>query len=778
MSMNAGFQLSLELSKVFPIHAVAENVAKQILQYARDLRKSGSDIVVEEDLAEVLGRGRIEPDVEDKFKAAVKITSISSLHPGSDVRLDSGPGPTMIRALRERKHFSTVVQLSFLAWTHERVSLASALAEAMLKRYELEIYGATSPPGYEGIAGTIEVCSSQSSTFCWDYYIELVESQLRASISGYRHSKDYMALTPAILSGALDYLYLVQQLPESRRIVISKASGVITLVIWAHYILGLNVFITSEAGNIAVFGSKQVAHVTIVWSEPRMSDGYHFVYDGDSRDAVVEIQLFDEEMTVVMESSSEPNQMKRIESEERHTILGCGTLYLRRMFNDELITHDADPIYVESVNLATAIAACASQRVYSNLTFNPFSAITNESTTSNTAYEISPLEIWRILAAAKILFAGITENIDTAAVNSYMEFHSEGPLNEASLPNSCTAYLKRLPHKPIKERPAKHYIRRILHIASLVFLLAHVAELEKCAEMPIRLLNGISELQPSLTRAVEFPMEGLLIDSGCILQAMHSLLSSTILASSQTSSRLPFLTSDFGWSIFLDTIGNKDPSSIRRDLVHIQKGTPTNSKTSERKTRLRDGIVQAYNSCPHKSRLIRGREYLPRSSAQTLNWAEYWSSRANEMELLIHFQVKPSPEWSQYASSETFHESTGYTQMYYMLWQTFSTEACGHEANTAAISTKLGPDAVSVLGWNIPGKDIDLAQVAERIIILLTRGDTGVRWSAIKQMIMSFRNPAMAKWGIREILVRGETCCDQCALEQTAVRTGKWVLIL
>ena len=64
MALTAGVQLSLELSKVFPIRTGAESVIRHLLQYARDLQKSGSDIVVEEDLAEVLGRGRINPSVE------------------------------------------------------------------------------------------------------------------------------------------------------------------------------------------------------------------------------------------------------------------------------------------------------------------------------------------------------------------------------------------------------------------------------------------------------------------------------------------------------------------------------------------------------------------------------------------------------------------------------------------------------------------------------------------------------------------------------------------
>ena len=131
MVLGSGFQLSLELSKVFPIGKGVEAVASQLLGYARDLRRSGSDIVVEEDLKDIFGRGRVVSELEEKFKSLVKTQNFTVLHKGCEVRLDSGPGPTMILALQNRPRLSTVIQLSFLCWTHGRDELAIALAGAM-----------------------------------------------------------------------------------------------------------------------------------------------------------------------------------------------------------------------------------------------------------------------------------------------------------------------------------------------------------------------------------------------------------------------------------------------------------------------------------------------------------------------------------------------------------------------------------------------------------------------------------------------------------------------
>jgi hypothetical protein len=78
-----GFQLALELSNVFPVKELVSSAASQILTFARNLRKSGSDMVVEEDLAEVFGRGKVSSELEKKFKDTVKIHTFTPLSTGS-----------------------------------------------------------------------------------------------------------------------------------------------------------------------------------------------------------------------------------------------------------------------------------------------------------------------------------------------------------------------------------------------------------------------------------------------------------------------------------------------------------------------------------------------------------------------------------------------------------------------------------------------------------------------------------------------------------------------
>jgi hypothetical protein len=191
-----GFQLTLDLAHLFPSELASQGIAK-FLDFARDLRKSGSGIVVEEDLAAIFGRGRVSTALERDFKAEVQIQQYTVLSQGSEVVLGC-LGPTMLRAIREARYFSTVVTLSMLGYFQGRESLARLISQSMRLRSEAKIPGAPEDIGFDGISSTLMACSSQSAAFQWSTYRQLIEERVRSSIPNYRYVADYVRLTPAL----------------------------------------------------------------------------------------------------------------------------------------------------------------------------------------------------------------------------------------------------------------------------------------------------------------------------------------------------------------------------------------------------------------------------------------------------------------------------------------------------------------------------------------------------------------------------------------------------
>lgn len=106
--MTSNFQLSLELSNIFPIGSIVRHLSGSAYE------QIGSDLLVEEGLAVILGRARITRGVEDDFKKNVlRDTAIVPIHEDSNssLMLSVGSGPTVNRAItsKDRFYISTVI---------------------------------------------------------------------------------------------------------------------------------------------------------------------------------------------------------------------------------------------------------------------------------------------------------------------------------------------------------------------------------------------------------------------------------------------------------------------------------------------------------------------------------------------------------------------------------------------------------------------------------------------------------------------------------------------
>ncbi|KAF4631144.1 hypothetical protein G7Y89_g6989 [Cudoniella acicularis] len=249
MAFSSQFALSLELTKLIPVSLTAASAAAEaLLRLARDLQGSGSDIVIEADLAELFGRSRIEAQMASTFRNVVAKNATSKLC--NDITLESGPGPTTLRALapEQAAYFSTVIQCSFLTSVLKRDSLASALKTFFDKQ------AAETPPGHllraspseDGISGFLQACEDQTSLYDWTHLLDAVAAML-----GYSEPDQAVdGLPPVIFRGLLTTLPLVQHFPEQHIIQIECGIGECWIIVWTHYILGLPVLIKTWRNNI------------------------------------------------------------------------------------------------------------------------------------------------------------------------------------------------------------------------------------------------------------------------------------------------------------------------------------------------------------------------------------------------------------------------------------------------------------------------------------------------------------------------------------------------
>jgi len=776
-----GVQLSLELSNILLLRNLAQASYNKILNLARDLRNSGSDIVVEEDLAQIFGRGRVSPDLEEAFKAAVHVHKITPLYQGSEVELHQGPGPTLLRAFQEKRYFATVLTLSMLGYFHERNDLATLISKAMDGRHEANLPDSTYSPGFEGIVGTLQACSCQCSEFQWMSFRQGVENKFFSAIPNYQHSPDYYRIPQTVFQGAVDFFYIVQSLPEDRKVVISNQAGCIPLIIWSHNVLGLTVAITNLPNGNVVFGKAPEPQIYITWSAKKQSDdsslnsNYWSYGDGMTGELDPVVRLLDKDMMVIL--SCEPHMTDTFSRtpQERHTLEGYGTTFLHRILNRDFITREEDPMYSEMAFFVTGLAIRATQ-VMNEGGWHRFGGPLEF---PSGLYRPLELEVFRTMASAKVLFHGIA--IDASRVSTYADFLSTNILDEAGLPVTFNKFLGKVNVGPDSVSAAELLIDHIKFLAQIVLVFAHVIDLEKCIDIPLIMTDEIDQLSRLIDLVCTAPDAQETVEPHEIFHAIAGLLCSDFsfrddIPGFGGNSNFLFLVSDFGWSVHLSTVGAQDPASVRPEFIHVRKGTPTNAKTKERKLRMRDGITIGEDPALDGIPLERKPDFEPRPVAKLVQRTDYWVSRLREFELTVQATFNLAPDLENHVGRPEARGIFKPRTMYESLSKTFSTPCCKHKPRVdgsceAEPKVRVGPDVFVYQGGGVT-KSFD-----DRIVMLSTGGEPYLRWMAIQDRahISDFTVDADAS---RVMMLRSNRCCNSCALNFVASLEGKWALIL
>ena len=759
MPIATQFSLSIELMKLPPVQSALTYTVDSIISFARALKRSGSDILVEDDLGAIFGRARIAPSVETHFKDVVKMASFVPLHPGSEIVLDAGPGPTVRRALKDRHYLATVIQLSFLGWMHETTSLASILVENMNHRFQAGVPGATPDPDYEGILSTLQACLSQTTQYSWEMLVGLVEHKFPKSRAWLQLQRSPLKrLSPNTLLAAMDYLYLVQSLPEDRFMMIDNQMGLVPMVVWANCILGLRVLVQDSPDGDVVFGEAGNPQVIIKWSKDWQ------LYEAELASPPT-VSLLDGEMDVVLTTPPDENEAVQLEGEERHRLESYGTTFLRRLFNRATIVADNHPIYQETAQFAVAFAIALS-RVMRRV---PFPA---EEPTTVPPQCCRNTEIWQIKDSSHVLFSGI--QLDWGAIEGYIDSVT---LDNGSwrVPPTIRAYLEKIqPDKRLNLYNKGSLISDIKRVASWILAFAQVVDVKACLQLPL-IWDPEWMFCPGIMMwdgEKPIDMESNIWFSRIIHMLMGQTSGKVIVGSGE---RL-FLISERGWSLYHSNVGDNDPGAVNCESLCIKRGVPTNTRTQERRYQISDAPrirppapPKGPAPCPWK--IEKSGSYVPRCFTPVVKRTEHYSSRSKDFWLSIRYDIVESwPEgvkkYSLYASYRQFHEA---------LWGVVKTEACPHPHDPRK-EEELDLGVVTVKGFDWTTES---GTENDRVCVCLVMGDSRARWLIVGGIIQDTDEAVNVPDGLaRRVMLRCDSCCVACAVKAASSLEGKWLVIL
>ena len=283
--MPAQFQLALELTNIV-------NPLSQALSAFRSLavidaiKKAGSDALTEMKLASWIGRLRIDEAIAVHFRHAVGKSDQHILSRYLDIVLESGAGPTVQEALKNPAMFSMVIQLSALAFAHDKESLANAIVEAMERVVKEAGRETDMVPDYVSLLDTLQACQQQTAAFSWAGLFEAAERKLDEEIRSMPFnarsnmwwqakpwSPEDRALDFTVLQSLLMWLPSLQNFPEDRLLYLRCYIGFSTIVVWCHHILGHTVTISFQSRKLTFKGVAAKGEIFVELSAERPAAG-------------------------------------------------------------------------------------------------------------------------------------------------------------------------------------------------------------------------------------------------------------------------------------------------------------------------------------------------------------------------------------------------------------------------------------------------------------------------------------------------------------------------
>lgn len=658
-----------------------------------------------------------------------------------------------------------IIQCSLLTRIHEKDTLAGALIH--LFEREAENNDPQTPrtvPSHEGLHGVLQACEDQTSSYNWDFLILAA-----AAVLDIDRNDAFGAIPLSVFKGAVLMFPLVQSLPDDRMILIDTSSpaGACSLVVWAHNILGLSVLVKRNGvGNDPIeekFG-EGVYHIIIDLQDRRLSWIGDMAEPETRQPSITLLSVSDKEELIKLKP--EPDEVS-IDAVFTQSAGGYGKKILESVCGGE----ERNPLVHELIILAVAFAVIISQQL-SQKPRSTFTHFSNEDPDDAENRQCTISE-QNLMNAAKFVFAN--PKLNKKSIIGHIKMFSEGPLDmDLEMPRSISIILEQL------ELPSQYnnqqamwdrMLETVRYLSVVILAFAFVRDLKNCAELPLCHALQVLGRHDLIIQMNHWDGKSRIwIPEDTWFLVLVQLL---VGHKSTIDPRTTCLISRHGWSIFLSTFGDADPSFVDAGHVVIRKGVPC-----------RNGVW--------KHTIVDGPTVTGASSNE---WTVVNTAGANESLRCAKAVYEKPPSCGQRHGSflvnlrfgtettlindsnragrrkDMQHEveirRSGYRELFAALCGVQRTKPCQHES----LEITLPLSCVSISGFGDSSMS-DMKETA-RVLICLTAHSSSARWRALLAIHMNLANS-----GIDQVVLRGEDCCFQCAVNQTLVRTGHWFLVL
>ncbi|MCJ1326683.1 hypothetical protein MMC10_003348 [Thelotrema lepadinum] len=529
------FQSSIELTRVAgPIANTIHSICS--FEIATALQRSGSDATTEAILTSLLGY-RLNDAIIEPFASAVGESKRDRISIYLDILLHSGAGPSVYTALHadRRPMLAMLIQVSLLSFSCEAQGLAfkiSKAAESILEEDVKHKYAGPdfgTAPVYATLMRTIIAIRQQTGSFRWNDHYTAVESKLRAGImvrngkskrvkadlSEFLKSRSILerGLSYPILKALLRSIWTIQHWPEQCQLQLRCSTGIATVVVWCHYVLGIDLAVRFRKCEIR-FGN----------AEPKLI--IREVRKAEERAVLLNKQDPKEEFFTITPTDSDPP----IESERRFAARGFMRNLLLKYVEDNDAIIFGRWLISKALCIHTANFEAAKRR--------------------SPQHEVPLPTPSDVMCAGQLLF---DEN------GSDVVQHHEGVLESStkSLPRPIRRVLENIP---------------LATFLAVLFVFARIRKEEEIDLLPLstyafrelklekHYCDGDGSIMRIPTLIESFEIMASLLVCRCPPEELSAAL---------------LLSNTWGWSVYLNSFDAFDPADLGATYLSVKRGVPT-----------------------------------------------------------------------------------------------------------------------------------------------------------------------------------------------------------
>jgi hypothetical protein len=738
MSLAGQFSLSFELSRIPELVPVIANAINDVVDFARELRKSGSDIVVEQDLATVFLQNRIEAKFAETFKHAVVPTDVASPFRALPIYFMRGAGPTVRRALRNQAYFSMVVQLSMLCATHEIISLSEGLFEALRLRLRGAPTESDSTFSPESLSGVLTACSEQTASFPWHGYLAHISQALGVPYgndynlprppgpndlyTNTEHYNNYYSLSVPLLQASLDMLAAVQSLYKDNIMFIDGSRGCCTMVLWAHYVLGHTVRIEGCPNGTVTFGAGE-HNVIIVFEPPKTTSAA--VPFGNRP-----VSKNEQPCIYLMDATAMPRLKIQRDDEEAGVEIVADLKIPARGYGESMFAEklDGESERIDMGHVTSGMALLFSEHIMDEAGEGSNQRLLRMSCASN---------ISSVLKASAFILGDTL--FDARKARYYRDAYEGQGIDAIRPPPSLQVLSKTVVSWELLRA-------RAYDLALVILAFSAVGNLNECESLVLGPLTNIHTIHIS-TRIMNWDGRSPLpVDH----RTWYMLIAHLLCGRKDVDLHDTFLYSNWGWSVYVDSLGSEDPTLVTPGKIWIKYGTP--HRNGDYAHSIKNGPYKVTHTIPQCSSVESADQILrPRCMTSVSMLPFLVALRADTFVVSVRYKT------------DIGTCLIGYGDLHRLRWEAQILEPCSHRVANEEHPLDIGITSVRGMMFD------PLASPSERICVSMVRGSGPARWLALAG------NPA---YNPRESVLRGSSTCLECSIQQIVIMKGDQLLIL